>query len=64
MRNPCVKDMYKTKKGGTTIKITWFLGGLNGENAGRESCVCTPEYEKALKVWNETQQVSMIGPVK
>lgn len=38
------------------IKIAQFLGGLNGENVGRESYVCTPEYEKALKVWNETEE--------
>lgn len=38
------------------IKIAQFLGSLNGENIGRESYVRTPEYEKALKVRNETEE--------
>lgn len=32
-------------------KMAQFLGSLNGENIGRRSYVCTPEYEKALETW-------------
>lgn len=38
------------------IKIAQFLGSLNGENVGRESYEYTPEYEKALKIWSETEE--------
>lgn len=31
------------------MKIAQFLGSLNGENVGRESYVCIPEYVKALE---------------
>lgn len=37
-------------------KMAQFLGSLNGENIGRRSYVCTPEYEKALEAWQETEQ--------
>lgn len=38
------------------LKITQFLGVLNGENVKRESYVCTPEFEAALEAWKETEQ--------
>lgn len=38
------------------IKIAQFLDSLNGENVDRESYVRIPEYEKTLKVWNETEE--------
>lgn len=38
------------------LRIAQFLGTLNGENVKRESYVRTPEYEKALEVWKETEQ--------
>ena len=37
-------------------KMAQFLGSLNGENINRESYVRTPEYEKALEAWKETEQ--------
>ncbi len=36
-------------------KMAQFLGSLNGENIGRRSYVCTPEYEKALETWKEKE---------
>ena len=38
------------------VKIAQFLGTLNGENINRESYVHTPEYDKALEEWKETEQ--------
>ena len=38
------------------MKIAQFLGTLNGENVKRKSCVLTPEYEAALKIWKKTEQ--------
>ncbi len=38
------------------MKMAEFLGRLNGENVGRESYVCPPEYEKALEAWKEKEQ--------
>ena len=38
------------------MKIAQFLGTLNGENINRESYVHTPEYDKALEEWKETEQ--------
>ena len=38
------------------LKITQFLGALNGENVKRESYVRTPEFEAALEAWKETEQ--------
>ncbi len=38
------------------LKIAQFLGTLNGENVKRESYVRTPEYEKVLEAWKETEQ--------
>ena len=38
------------------LKITQFLGALNGENVKRESYVLTPEFEAALEAWKETEQ--------
>lgn len=38
------------------MKIAQFLGTLNGENINRESYVHTPEYDKALEKWKETEQ--------
>ena len=38
------------------LKITQFLGALNGENVKRESYVCAPEFEAALEAWKETEQ--------
>ena len=38
------------------MKIAQFLGSLNGENINRESYVRTPEYDKALGAWKETEQ--------
>ena len=37
------------------IKMAGFLSRLNGENAGREGYVRTPEYEKALEAWKEKE---------
>ena len=36
------------------LKITQFLGALNGENVKRESYVCTPEFEAALETCVES----------
>lgn len=38
------------------LKVSQFLGSLNGENINRESYVRTPEYVKALEAWKETEQ--------
>ncbi len=38
------------------LKMAEFLGRLNGESVSRESYVRTPEYEKALEAWKETEQ--------
>ena len=38
------------------LKLAQSLGTLNGENVGRESYVRTPEYDKALGAWKETEQ--------
>lgn len=38
------------------MKIAQFLGSVNGENINRESYVRTPEYDKALEGWKETEQ--------
>lgn len=38
------------------LKMAQFLGSLNGEDINRESYVRTPEYEKALEAWKETEQ--------
>ena len=38
------------------LKRAQFLGTLNGENVKRKSYVHTPEYEKALEVWKETEK--------
>lgn len=38
------------------LKTARFLGTLNGENVSRKSYVSTPEYEKALEAWKETEQ--------
>ena len=38
------------------LKVSQFLGSLNGENINRENYVRTPEYIKALEAWKETEQ--------
>lgn len=38
------------------LKMAQFMGSLNGENINRESYVRTPEYEKALEAWKETER--------
>ena len=38
------------------LKITQFLGSLNGENVGRDSYVHTPEYEEALAAWKDGEK--------
>lgn len=50
--------MGKEKQGINDIwlKMSEFLGRLNGKNIGRESCVRTPEYENALEAWKEKEQ--------
>ena len=54
----CEKDMAKEilTMSDVWLKITQFLGTLNGENINRESYVSTPEYVKALEAWKETEQ--------
>ena len=52
-----IKLMGKEKHGmnDVWIKMAGFLSRLNGENAGREGYVPTPEYEKALEAWKEKE---------
>lgn len=38
------------------MKMSEFLGRLNGESVSRESYVHTPEYESALETWKEKEQ--------
>ena len=54
----CGKDMAKEiiTMNDVWLKMAQFLGSLNGEDINRESYVRTPEYEKALETWKETEQ--------